>query len=86
MRLRHRRAEVSGEVGAREVTTVDASPDAPLCGCGNHGCLESYGSGTALARLYVALLENYQRPDGSITIPEKLRPYFGADKIGQPTT
>jgi len=35
------------------------------------------GSGTALARLYVALLETYQQPDGSIKLPEPLRPYMG---------
>jgi seryl-tRNA synthetase len=35
------------------------------------------GSGTALARLYVALLETYQQPDGSIKLPEALRPYMG---------
>jgi seryl-tRNA synthetase len=34
------------------------------------------GSGTALARLYVALLETYQRADGSLQIPEPLQPYF----------
>jgi seryl-tRNA synthetase len=39
------------------------------------------GSGTALPRLYVALLEQYQQPDGSIRIPEALVPYFGADQI-----
>lgn len=39
------------------------------------------GSGTALARLYVALLETYQQPDGSILIPEVLRPYVGIDQI-----
>ncbi len=39
------------------------------------------GSGTALPRLYVALLEQCQRPDGSIRIPEALVPYFGADEI-----
>jgi seryl-tRNA synthetase len=39
------------------------------------------GSGTALPRLYVALLEQCQQPDGSIRIPEALVPYFGADKI-----
>jgi seryl-tRNA synthetase len=33
------------------------------------------GSGTALARLYVALLETYQQPDGSVKLPEILRPY-----------
>lgn len=39
------------------------------------------GSGTALARLYVALLETHQQPDGSVRIPEALRPYFGAAEI-----
>lgn len=39
------------------------------------------GSGTALPRLYVALLEQYQQADGSITIPAALVPYFGADRI-----
>ncbi len=40
------------------------------------------GSGTALPRLYVALLEQYQQPDGSVRIPEALVPYFGAESIG----
>jgi seryl-tRNA synthetase len=35
------------------------------------------GSGTALARLYVALLETYQQPDGSVKLPEVLLPYMG---------
>jgi seryl-tRNA synthetase len=48
----------------------------------NHFCHTLNGSGTALARLYVALLENHQRPDGTIAIPAPLRPYFGAEKIG----
>jgi seryl-tRNA synthetase len=39
------------------------------------------GSGTALPRLYVALLEQCQQPDGSIRIPEALVPYFGAEEI-----
>lgn len=39
------------------------------------------GSGTALPRLYVALLEQCQQPDGSVRIPEALVPYFGADSI-----
>ena len=39
------------------------------------------GSGTALARLYVALLETHQRPDGSVHIPIPLQPYFGATEI-----
>jgi seryl-tRNA synthetase len=39
------------------------------------------GSGLALPRLFAALIENYQQPDGSVRIPEKLRPYFGASEI-----
>ncbi|MBL7198316.1 MAG: serine--tRNA ligase [Candidatus Omnitrophica bacterium] len=40
------------------------------------------GSGVALARVVIALLENYQQPDGSIIIPEALRPYLdGKEKI-----
>ena len=38
-------------------------------------------SGVALPRLVIALLETYQNEDGSVTIPEVLRPYFGADSI-----
>jgi len=39
------------------------------------------GSGTALARLFVALIETHQQQDGSIHIPEPLRPYLGVDVI-----
>ncbi len=35
------------------------------------------GSGLAVGRTLVAILENYQNPDGSVTIPEMLRPYMG---------
>ncbi len=35
------------------------------------------GSGVALSRLYVALLENGQQADGSVVLPEALRPYMG---------
>jgi seryl-tRNA synthetase len=38
------------------------------------------GSGTALARLYVALLETYQQADGSVKLPEVLWPYMGGMK------
>ena len=40
------------------------------------------GSGLALARVVAALLETYQRPDGSIEVPEVLRPYIGRATIG----
>lgn len=39
------------------------------------------GSGTALARLFVALVETHQQPDGSILIPEPLRPYLRTDRL-----
>jgi seryl-tRNA synthetase len=39
------------------------------------------GSGTALARLFVALVETYQQADGTILIPEPLRSHFGKDSI-----
>src|SRR6185369_5837284 len=39
------------------------------------------GSGTALARLFVALIETHQQGDGSIAIPAALQPYLKADKI-----
>ena len=40
------------------------------------------GSGTALARLFVALLEHHQQADGSVVIPAALQPYMKADRIG----
>lgn len=39
------------------------------------------GSGVAIGRTVAAILENYQNEDGSISVPEALRPYFGADII-----
>lgn len=48
----------------------------------NQFCHTLNGSGTALPRLYVALLEQYQQPDGSILIPPALQPYLGCEKIG----
>jgi seryl-tRNA synthetase len=39
------------------------------------------GSGLALPRTMIAVLENYQQKDGSIVVPEVLRPYMGVDVI-----
>lgn len=39
------------------------------------------GSGLAVGRTVAAILENYQNEDGSVTVPEVLRPYFGRDII-----
>ncbi|MBF8290936.1 MAG: Seryl-tRNA synthetase [Chloroflexi bacterium] len=42
------------------------------------------GSGLALARIVAAILETYQRPDGSVDVPAPLRPYMGIDWIPGP--
>jgi seryl-tRNA synthetase len=47
----------------------------------NRLCHTLNGSGVALPRLFAALIENYQQPDGSVRIPETLQPYFGASDI-----
>ncbi|MEM7384690.1 MAG: serine--tRNA ligase [Verrucomicrobiota bacterium] len=47
----------------------------------NRFCHTLNGSGTALPRLYVALLETWQQEDGSIRIPDVLQPYFGSGEI-----
>jgi seryl-tRNA synthetase len=39
------------------------------------------GSGLAVGRTWLAILENYQQADGSVVIPEALRPYMGAERI-----
>ncbi len=39
------------------------------------------GSGLAIGRTWLAILENYQQADGSVIIPEALRPYMGAERI-----
>jgi seryl-tRNA synthetase len=39
------------------------------------------GSGLAIGRTWVAIVENYQQADGSVIVPEALRPYLGVEKI-----
>lgn len=41
------------------------------------------GSGLAIGRTWIAVLENYQQEDGSVIVPEVLRPYTGFDRIDQ---
>lgn len=48
----------------------------------NRFCHTLNGSGTALARLFVALVETHQQADGSISLPLPLQRYMGAEKIG----
>jgi seryl-tRNA synthetase len=42
------------------------------------------GSGLAVGRTFVALLENYQQADGSVLVPEVLRPYMGGSDVLRP--
>ncbi|KXK22802.1 MAG: seryl-tRNA synthetase [Chloroflexi bacterium OLB15] len=39
------------------------------------------GSGLATPRVVIAILENNQQADGSVIVPEALRPYLGTDRI-----
>jgi len=43
------------------------------------------GSGLAVGRTWLAIVENYQQADGSVVIPEVLRPYIGAERITKRT-
>ena len=47
----------------------------------NHFCHTLNGSGTALPRLFVALVEQHQAADGTVNIPEALQPYYGSDTL-----
>ena len=40
------------------------------------------GSGLAFPRTFACILEHYQQPDGTVLVPEVLRPYVGSDRIG----
>ena len=40
------------------------------------------GTAIAISRTLIAILENYQQADGSVIVPEALRPWMGIDRIG----
>jgi seryl-tRNA synthetase len=48
----------------------------------NRPCHTLNGSGTALARLFIALVETYQTKDGEVEIPKALQGLFGSERIG----
>jgi seryl-tRNA synthetase len=66
-----------GDYQARRMNLRFKGEDGKNCFCHTLN-----GSGTALARLFVALVETYQQADGTIAIPEALRGHFGSAKIG----
>ena len=47
-------------------------------------CHTINGSGLAVGRTLLAVLENYQKPDGSVVVPEVLRPYMGGVEVLEP--
>jgi seryl-tRNA synthetase len=47
----------------------------------NRFCHTLNGSGLALPRVFAALIESGQQPDGSVRLPEPLHRYFGASEI-----
>ena len=51
---------------------------------GTHFVHTLNGTAIACSRAIIAILENYQQADGSIVVPEALRPYVGVDRIGAP--
>ena len=53
---------------------------------GTHFVHTLNGTAIAISRALVAILENYQQPDGSVTIPEVLRSVVGKDRIAVPPT
>ena len=49
---------------------------------GTHFVHTLNGTAFALSRALIAVLENHQNEDGSVTVPDVLRPYLGRDQIG----
>ena len=73
MTLRYRPSPPPAEEGKKRAK----KPKPQLCHTIN-------GSGLAIGRALVAVLENYQMPDGSVVIPDVLRPYMGNKEVLKP--
>jgi seryl-tRNA synthetase len=57
-------------------------PKIGTCGAYNPNRWEALnGSGLAVGRTWLAIIENYQQADGSVVVPEVLRPYLGVEVI-----
>jgi len=74
MALRYRPEVVDKEDGSGKKKKKKKKPKPVLCHTIN-------GSGLAVGRTLVAVLENYQKPDGSVVVPEVLRPYMGGKEV-----
>jgi seryl-tRNA synthetase len=64
---------VCGDVQARRMNARYKKAD----GTGNQFVVTLNGSGIAVGRALVAVLETYQNADGSVTVPDALKPYMG---------
>ncbi|MDO5309437.1 MAG: ROK family protein [Planctomycetia bacterium] len=53
--------------GAAEIGHFNVVDDGPLCGCGNHGCLEAVASGQGIARAYRVLLQSAITDSGDVS-------------------
>ena len=72
-----------GAVGTDDDGPVKIGPHGyrPAGGGRPEFCATLNGSGLAVGRTLIAILENYQQKDGSVVIPEALRPFMGMDAI-----
>ena len=61
-----------------------------MCGCGltasggtggGGGSTDASGSGVAVGRALIAVMENYQQENGAIAVPDALQPYMGGMKV-----
>ena len=70
--------------GAEDGLVIGFGGGATGSGCGKGKAQLAHtlnGSGLAVGRTWVAILENYQQADGSVVIPDALRPYLNAERI-----
>ncbi|WP_299442876.1 serine--tRNA ligase [uncultured Rhodospira sp.] len=80
---RYREISSCSNVGAFQARRMDAR-FRPSEGKGTLPVHTLNGSGLAVGRTLVAVLENYQTADGSVTVPEALRPYMGGQEVLKP--
>ena len=76
-----------GDFQARRMEARYRPKEGPSTGSGRTRFVHTLnGSGVAVGRALIAVMENYQNPDGSVTIPQALRPYMGGlEKIESPS-
>ncbi len=61
------------EGNAAEVGHMTVNPDGPKCGCGNHGCVEAYASGTGMVNRMTSLLKETEKPSKLREVSNELK-------------